>query len=97
MRRRTLVVLRGSIDRATLRARYAAVLVEGGDVAVCCVLPAGHDGLDDALRAQREVTSALRACIPQRAEDVAVLVVSEADELGVEECARAWGATEVVR
>lgn len=97
MRRRTLVVLHGSVDRATLHARFEAILVEGGDVAVCCVLPAGRDGLDDALRVQREVTSALRACVPQHAENVAVLVVSETDALGVDECARAWGATEVVR
>ena len=92
---RILVVLRGRVDVDVLRRRCTLDLVGPYEMAICHVLPAGHDGFREGLHAQREITAALRAVMGRRAETVAVLVVSERPGYGVEECARDWGATEV--
>jgi hypothetical protein len=93
---RLLVVLSGPIDPEVVRRQCeagAATVTEPYEMAVCHVLPAGHDGLAESLRAQRSITAALRKVIGPRAENVPVLVASQREGDGVDECARAWGAT----
>ena len=96
---RILVVLRGPIEIDQLRRRWAAALagVSGPyELAVCLVLGEGDDGLRHAVRAQRDLTAALRVAVGTAAETIAVFVASERDGYGVDDCARDWGATVVV-
>jgi hypothetical protein len=90
---RILVVLRGPIDIGAVRRRCALDVTGPYEMAVCHVLPAGHDGIRDGLHAQKEITAALRVVLGGRAENVAVLVASERQGEGVDECAKEWGAT----
>jgi hypothetical protein len=90
--RRILVVLRGPISIQTVRQCCMGDLPRGSEVAICHVLPKGHDGIGESVRAQREITSALRVVLGDDAESFIVLVASEGE---VEECARQWGATVV--
>jgi len=92
---RLLVVIQRPIDLATLRERCSGAGPRDA-VAVCVVLP-GTDGIAEVVRAQREVTAALRAAVGARAEAIAVFVASERPGYGVDECARDWGATLVRR
>jgi hypothetical protein len=90
---RILVVLRGPIDAGTVRRRCTFDVEGPYEMAVCHVLPQGSDGIRDGLRAQQEITAALRVAMGRRAESVAVLVASEREGDGVDDCAREWGAT----
>ena len=90
---RILVVLRGPIDVGTVRRRCALTVTGPYEMAVCHVLPAGHDGIRDSLHAQKQITAALRVVLGGRAENVAVLVASDRLGEGVDECAKEWGAT----
>lgn len=94
--RRILIVLEEGLDRETLRQRCTVAGALAHEVAVCLVLPRELAGLADVLRAQRELTRALRAALGESAEGVAVLVASDNDGYRVEDCAREWGATEVL-
>ena len=93
---RILVILRGPIDVKSVRSRFALddlnVTVPHA-MAVCHVLPDGADGLHDSIRAQREITAALREALGSRAEDLAVLVAYDREGYRVDDCAREWGAT----
>jgi hypothetical protein len=89
---RILVVLRGPIGVQAVRQCCAIDLAGPYEMAICHVLPEGHDGLGEAVRAQRAITAALRAVLGGAAESVTVLVASEEE---VEACARQWGATVV--
>jgi hypothetical protein len=98
---RILVVLRGPIDSEVLERRCAPDVLERVgkgepyEMAICLVLPDGHDGIQDSIRAQREATARLRAALGSRAETVAVLVASERQGYDVDACAAEWGATVV--
>ena len=59
-------------------------------------LAEGDAGLAAGLRAQRELTTRLRDAVGELAERVAVLVAWDQDGYRVEDCARDWGATEVL-
>lgn len=93
---RILVVLRGALDRVELRKRYASVSSDGNEIAVCLVLPPNAASLADGLEAQRALTRALREDFGEDAEGVTVLVASDHEGYRVEDCAREWGATEVL-
>lgn len=93
--RRVLLVMRGVIDELSVRERCRDVLGSGDVVALCYHLPAGRDGLQDGLSAQRALTQVLRAAFGPQAEQVAVFVVTEREGESLADVARAWGATEV--
>jgi hypothetical protein len=92
---RLLVVIRGSIRLEAVKTQWQAACEEACELAFCYVLPAGRDGFLDAVRAQRAVTTALRQTCGAEAEKVAVFAACERDGERVEDCASAWGATEV--
>lgn len=97
--RRILIVLQEGLDRETLRMRCTvdgAASAASHEIAVCLVLAREKAGLADVLRAQRDLTRLLREALGDRAEGVAVLVASDSDGYRVEDCAREWGATEVL-
>lgn len=96
--RRILLVLRGEIDSELLVRRYRDLPPSPRDalVAICYQLPPGHDGLIESLNAQRALTTALRAAQGAEAEQVPVFVACERDGERLADCARAWGATEVL-
>lgn len=75
-------------------SRCSTLVAEGADVAVCYVTPSAKV-LAGMLEAQRTMTAALRRALDGSAEKIAVFVVSGEAGDGVEECARAWGATVV--
>lgn len=94
--------MQGRIDHATVarcssELEAAAASPMGAQVAICYQLPAGRDGLHEGLAAQRALTNALREAQGDRAESVPVFVVSDRDGERLDDCATAWGATEVKR
>ncbi|HEX6277248.1 MAG TPA: hypothetical protein VFZ53_29605 [Polyangiaceae bacterium] len=92
---RVLVVLaEPDVSRAT-RERCSALLAEGREVAVCHVLNSSSKGLQAHLEAQRKITAALRRALEGGAENIPVFVITGEVGDGVEDCARAWGATDV--
>jgi hypothetical protein len=93
---RVLVVYRGPIEVGQVRRRCTLPVDEPLELALCLVLPPGSDGFSDGLRAQKEITVALRSALGQRAETVAVFVACEGSPYDVDDCAREWGATLVV-
>jgi hypothetical protein len=90
---RVLVVLRGPIEVEAVRRRCALEIAEPFELAVCHVLPEGRDGFNEGLRAQQEITAALRLVLGRRAETVAVFVASERHGYRVDDCMKDWGAT----
>jgi hypothetical protein len=90
---RILVVFRGPIDAGTVRRRCTLEVEGPYEMAVCQVLSPGSDSIRDGIRAQQEITAALRVTMADRAESIAVLVASERQGDGVDDCAREWGAT----
>jgi hypothetical protein len=102
---RVLLVYRGSVDVREVRRHCTAYLErlrgleephDPHELAICRVLAQGSDNVVEGLRAQREITAALRAVLGTRAETVAVLIAAEGSPYDVEDCARDWGATLVV-
>jgi hypothetical protein len=91
---RTLVVLCDPIEANAIRERCSALIEAGQEVALCYVLPAGF-GLHASLEVQRRITSELREALESSAEAIPVFVVSGAHGDSVDDCARAWGATDV--
>lgn len=94
---RILVVISGSADRNSLRQRCEGFLTGTAEIAFCRVLPAGAAGLEQALRAQQELTVILREILGESAEKVAVFTAHDSDGYTVDDCARDWGATIVDR
>lgn len=92
---RILLVMKGSINEQTVRECSAGALLDDVPLAVCYQLPNGADGLHEGLSAQRSLTELLRQVHGARAEAIAIFVASERDGQRVEDCADAWGATEV--
>jgi hypothetical protein len=96
---RVLVVLHGPIDISALRERLANAqrgVAGAHELAVCHVLTTGADGVCSGIRAQRELTAALRQALGAKAETMAVFVASEHGGYSVEDCVRDWGATVVL-
>jgi hypothetical protein len=93
--RRVLLVLRGPIDVETVKLRCGPLFAEEAELAVCYQLPQGSHGFHDMLSAQRTMTGALRQACGSRAESIAIFAITEREGDRVEDCARAWGATEV--
>jgi hypothetical protein len=91
---RVLVVLREPIATDSLRERCGRLVAEGHCVAVCYAA-ASTLGLEGTLEAQRKITLALRHAIDGAAEEIPVFVATERDGEGIDDCALAWGATEV--
>jgi hypothetical protein len=91
---RVLVVLPDPVEVDVVRHRCKALVTEGHDLAVCYVV-APQSNLDVRLDAQRKITAALRQALDGSAEAVPVFVVSEGEGDGIDDCAAAWGATEV--
>ncbi len=87
------MLLRGAIDVEGVRGRCTILMDQPGELAICRILPEGHDGLAESVLAQREVTAVLRRALGEDAERVAIFVSLERD---VDECARQWGATVVL-
>jgi hypothetical protein len=103
---RVLVVYRGPADVREVRRQCHTYLeklraLDGQhgphELAFCRVLARGSDDVAEGLRAQREITAALRVVLGTRAETVAVLIACEGGQYDVDECARDWGATLVYR
>jgi hypothetical protein len=94
--RRILYVFRGPVRAEDLRRCREALAEASCEVAVCVVLPEGRSGLRDAIREQRAVTAALRHVFGPEAETVAVFAATDEEGNRPSDCARAWGATEVV-
>jgi hypothetical protein len=93
---RVLVVYRGPIEVGEMRRLCTLPVDEPLELAICHVLPLGSDAFSDGLRAQKEITAALRVVLGQRAETVAVFVACDGSHDDVDECAREWGATLVL-
>jgi hypothetical protein len=91
---RTLVVLRDPIEANAIRQRCSALMEAGQEFALCYVLGADL-GLRASLDVQRRITSELRQAFETSAETIPVFVVSGAHGDTVDDCARAWGATDV--
>lgn len=91
---RVLMVLRDPIVVDEVRDRCGELVAGGHSVGVCYV-PTIQLGLQAVLDAQRRVTQALRQALDKQAEGIPVFVASEREGDRVEDCARAWGATEV--
>jgi hypothetical protein len=91
---RVLVVLSEPDLSKTLRERCSALIAEGREVAVCHVV-GKQAGLEGLLEAQRKITTALRRALEASAEAIPVFVLTGEDGDGVDDCARAWGATDV--
>lgn len=91
---RVLILLSDLASADKSSARCSALLGQGDEVAVCCVLPASH-GLAGVIDAQRRITAALRRRDDGSADKVAVFVVSGEAGDGIDDCAEAWGATRV--
>jgi len=91
---RTLVVLSDPIESQTIRERCSVLIAGGHEVALCYVLPR-QAGLNASLEVQRRITTELRHALETSAEKIPVFVVSGLDGDGVDDCARAWGATDV--
>jgi hypothetical protein len=94
--RRLLFVFRGPVRAEDLRRCRDALADASCEVAVCVVLPAGQSGVKDAIREQRATTAALRHVFGADAEAVAVFAATDEEGDRPSDCARAWGATEVV-
>jgi hypothetical protein len=90
-----LVVMRGAINEESVRRCCRDLPTENAAIAVCYELPPGHDGLVEGLAAQRALTAMLRQVRGADAETIAVFVVSDREGQRVDDCASAWGATEV--
>lgn len=91
---RVLVILPDCVELDAIRQRCGGLVAQGHDLAVCCVL-ASQATLTAALDAQRRITALLRRALDKSAEAIPVFVVSQGDRDAVDDCARAWGATEV--
>jgi hypothetical protein len=91
---RVLVVLPDPLEADSIRERCGAHLEGGHDLAVCYVL-APQTSLEVALKTQQKITGELRRAFSASAEMIPVFVVSGGDGDGVDDCARAWGATDV--
>ncbi len=92
---RILVVLRAATDVETLRQRFRPSVAETHEMAVCYVLPDNEQGIGAMVEAQRRITVSLRRALDQRAERIAIFVVTDRDGDSVDACARDWGATVV--
>lgn len=91
---RTLVLLSDPIEANVIRQRCSRLLEAGGEVAICYVLPTPL-GLHGSLEVQRRITLELRQALETSAEAIPVFVVTGLEGDGVDDCARAWGATDV--
>jgi hypothetical protein len=91
---RTLVVLSDPIEAETIRRRCAGLLAGGHEIAVCYVL-SPQAGLQASLEAQRRITMELRHALETSAETIPVFVISGLEGDRIDDCARAWGATDV--
>ena len=91
---RVLVVLSAASLVDGIRTRCFRAVGERHEVAVCYVLEP-HATHERALQMQRKVTAELRQALESAAEAIPVFVVSGGDGDGVDDCARAWGATYV--
>jgi hypothetical protein len=91
---RVLVVLPNPIEADSIRERCGAYLAEGHDLAVCYVL-GSPTNLEAALKTQQRITGELRRAFSASAEMIPVFVVSGGDGDGIDDCARAWDATDV--
>ncbi len=86
------MVLRGPIDLDGLRAAFTPREPVPEALAVCHVVDRAG-GLARALEAQRRLTAALRETLGDRAEAIAVFVVTGDRGDTVEDLVRDWGAT----
>jgi len=87
--------MRGPIEASTVSARLEGEAWDAAEFAFCYELPAGRDGLREALEAQRALTEILRQLFGQSAESIPVFAVSSRLGERVEDYAAAWGATVV--
>jgi hypothetical protein len=90
------MVLRGPLEGNPVRVRCEAIAAEPGEVAVCRVLEGYPPSLAEVVNEQRVTTHALRSALGARAEGIAVFVATAREGDGVEDWARAWGATMVI-
>ncbi len=93
---RVLVVLEDPIATESIQKRCSPLIAGGHELAVCYVLPAGA-GLRASLETQRTITMELRHAFGASAEAIPVFVISGLEGDTVDDCARAWGATDVRR
>lgn len=91
---RVLVVISEPLVAAAMKERCGRLVSEGHEIAVCYPL-APLTNLPTSLGIQRRIASALREGLDKSAEQIPIFVVTGAPGDGVEECARAWGATDV--
>ena len=91
---RVLLVLSDASVDEELRKRCQSLLDAGHEVAVCHRLTDGNS-LQETLDIQRKITGRLRYVLDSSAESIPVFVVTGKDGDGVDDCAKAWGATDV--
>lgn len=91
-----LVLPDAAIEEERLGQRCKLLLDAGHEVAVCHRL-AREQTLQETLDLQRKITRLLRHLLESAAESIPVFVVTGTDGDGIEDCARAWGATDVHR
>jgi hypothetical protein len=93
---RILVVLTDADPKHVVRERFAALLSAHHVLAACLVAPE-LGSFPEGLEVQRRVSTMLRYLLGASAENIAVFVISGRPGDNVEDCALAWGASEVQR
>lgn len=91
---RVLLVLPDLSVGEERQLRCQALLQGGHEVAFCYRLTSAAT-LQEALDIQRRLTARLRYLFESSAEGIPVFVVTGNDGDGIEDCAKAWGATDV--
>jgi len=91
---RVLVIAAEPFAAEAIRDRCAGLLSDGHEVAICCAL-SPELGLRASLDVQRRITLSLRQALAHAAEAIPVFIVTGTAGDGIEDCARAWGATDV--
>jgi hypothetical protein len=77
--------------------RRCKTLLDGGHEVACCHPLTTVSTLQQVLDIQRRITARLRYAFDSSAEGIPVFVVTGNDGDGVDDCAAAWGATDVYR
>jgi len=91
---RVLVVLSEPHVPRPLGERCQRLIGDGHDVALCYSSTVAAT-IDATLDAQRKITADLRRTLENSAETIPVFVVTGQSGDGIDDCARAWGATDI--
>lgn len=91
-----LLVLHEPANVERIREGIARADADNAELALCRVLSSSEEGFPASLRTQQALTATLRSALGERAEEVAIFVVTGTPGDQIEDCARAWEATVVI-